>query len=159
MKTIISTSAILLVLTFSCTPPQNKQQSDEQTEQENVAAKAAKIKGTFTYDYGEKAGNGQLTFVQIDQQTARFALEIIGSGEVPNMGFLQDTLKLEGNNSEAWYTSTEYGGTCQLRFKIAGDQIEIITEQGGSASCGFGNRIIADGIYSKTSEEVSFETY
>ncbi|MEM6379723.1 MAG: hypothetical protein AAF705_16085, partial [Bacteroidota bacterium] len=55
------------------------------------------------------------------------------------------------------YTTTAYGGTCQLAFKLAKDQIEIVTKEGDSAACGFGNRVMADGTYKKISDEVNFQ--
>jgi hypothetical protein len=65
-----------------------------------------------------------------------------------NQGFLGARLALRAG--VAVFTTTEYGGRCEIRVRFRGAQARV--EQAGSdGACGFGFGVYADGTYTRTS--------
>ena len=109
------------------------------------------VTGTYTLDRGE-GGTGELQVQKIDDQTVRYVLDVVGGAPSYNQGFYANqTALIDG---ERFYiTPTE---DCRILVELTEAGAEITTESGHAADCGFGNRVLADGTYQRTSTRAPF---
>lgn len=117
------------------------------------------ITGTYTFgDLEGTKGGGYLAIKKQEDDSLKFELTLnIGapnrsSGSVTGMLFLEDNV--------AVFTTTEYSeeDPCAISFTFKEDNsIEIKQNEGSPFSCGFGNRVFANGLYTKQKDEAVFQ--
>lgn len=107
------------------------------------------INGTYGYDLGEQ-GHGELWVRRLSLDAFQFKLSLTGPPPAHNQGLMSGVVK---NFNPAQYSATyainEYGGECEIQFEWDNTGVSIRTLKGESATCGFGNRVMADGDYKR----------
>lgn len=111
------------------------------------AARPAPVVGT--YHLARQAGAGcWLEVGQVTHDSVRVQLSCTRGAPSWNLGFIDERLAVRGG--EALWSTTEFGGQCELRFRfsVSGATVE---QTGGDAACGFGFGVNAGGSYTRTS--------
>jgi hypothetical protein len=122
-------------------------------ENEAINPSNISITGTYTYDNGDR-GNGELKISQVAADKFKFKLLVIGGAPAHNSGALDGTVNLSPKNVGS-FSMKKYSGECTLQFSW-GDEVTIRTLKGDAAACGFGNNVMADGVYKRKSFEDPF---
>ena len=115
------------------------------SELEDAIVEDQMITGLYAYELAKEAGSGEIKILAIDENSVRFALEVIGPAPAFNQGTMEGTASLVGNL--ATISTTEYGGKCTITLTFADDQLVAETLAGDDATCGFGHNVRADGTY------------
>jgi len=115
------------------------------SELEDVLPTDFQVTGTYTYELPKDAGSGEIKILATDGETVRFAISVVGPPPAYNQGTMEGTAPIMGD--VATISTTEYGGKCTIILTFSDGQIVAKTLAGGSAECGFGNRVMADGTY------------
>jgi len=116
---------------------------------------------TGTYTFGDKEGakgGGYLVIERQEDDSLKFELDINIGAPNYNSGSLTGMLKLEGNT--AVFNTSEYSKEepCAITFTFNSDNsIQLKQDEGSSFSCGFGNRVFANGVYAKQKDEAIFQ--
>ncbi len=117
------------------------------------------ITGTYIFGDQESAeGGGYLVIEEQDNDSLKFELDINIGAPNYNSGTATGILKLENNT--AVFKTSEYSekDPCAITFTFNNDHtIELKQEKGSPFSCGFGNRVFANGLYVKQKEEAIFK--
>ncbi len=106
------------------------------------------ITGIYGFEKPNDAGSGELQISQISIDKFKFKLNVVGGPPAHNQGFMEGEATLMGNS--AVFSLNEFGGECKLEFTF-GEGVAIKTLTGEPAVCGFGNNIMADGKYARSS--------
>ncbi len=117
---------------------------------------ATKLQGIYSYDLPDFGGNGVLKVSQLDDTNVRFSLTIVGGPPAHNQGMLEGTAQLRPNGKMD-ITTEGFGGKCHIEASFEGETAILKTLAGGSAACGFGNGIVADGTYKLTGKDAGFD--
>jgi hypothetical protein len=124
-------------------------------ELEDEPADYAPVTGVYAYELPNDDGTGELKVSLTGSDSIRFDLLVVGGPPAHNQGAMQGAAVRTGMNTfEA--TTTEFQGTCKLRFTFDGEAVEIKTLEGDAAACGFGNGISADYVYRMTTYDDPF---
>jgi hypothetical protein len=115
------------------------------SELEDVPPMEGSVTGTYGFELPNDAGSGELKVLDNGDETIRFKLVVVGPPPAHNQGYLDGTAQLMGNT--ATITTTDFGGKCVIELSFGADEVVAKTVTGGSAECGFGNRVMADGTY------------
>ncbi len=121
---------------------------------EGAALMEGSITGTYSFELPNMVGSGELEVLDNGDGTIRFALVVVGPPPAHNQGYMEGTAKLTGNT--ATLTTAEYGGKCAIDLSFGEDEVVAKTVSGGSSECGFGNNVMADGTYKRTSDTNPF---
>ncbi len=117
---------------------------------ELLHAPGPEVEITGTYELQSENRSGELLLSQLDNEAFRFQLTVIGGSPSHNQGLAE---------GEAWFADKRKGfiqlGTreapCVIQLTFEEGQVIVETQQGNSASCGFGQGVIADGTYIRVS--------
>ncbi|GAB5518521.1 MAG: hypothetical protein RhofKO_07720 [Rhodothermales bacterium] len=132
------------------------QPSPDPAHSEADPASTAPVAITGTYDLSAPGQDGELKVSQLDNEMMQFELMIVGGPPAHNQGFMEGSAWLNNDLTAATYSIDEYGSICELAFAFDAEGVTIETLQGDSPSCGFGNRVMADGTYTRTSSDDPF---
>ncbi len=124
------------------------------SELEDVPPMEGGATGTYAFELPNEAGSGELEVLDNGDETVRFSLTVVGPPPAHNQGYMEGTASLMGNT--ATITTTEYGGKCVIDLTFGEEEVVVKTVTGGSAECGFGNNVMADGTYKRTSDTNPF---
>jgi hypothetical protein len=118
-------------------------------EEEDDPELGEPINGTYSYDLGEQGG-GELWVRRLSLDQFQFKLSVSGPPPSHNQGLMSGVVK---NFNQAEYSATyainEYGGECEIQFTWDNTGVSLKTLKGEPATCGFGNRVTADGDYKR----------
>ncbi len=121
-------------------------------EQEDALASLENLvfTGTYTLDRGPSGGTGELHIAEQDADSLRFRLLVVGAAPAHNQGEIAGVAaRLSAH--EARFSTQAFGSECALRFKWSDDAVQVSTEKGDAAACGFGAGVVADGAYQRKS--------
>ena len=145
---------LLLTLTWTC----NCSDETEEVPTESSAPTQTPptpvvipVTGTYTLDRGE-GGTAELRVQQLDAETVRYALEVVGGAPSFNQGYYANQTSIDDDH-RFYITPTE---DCRIAVQLTEAGAQISTETGDAADCGFGNRVLADGTYQRTSTRAPF---
>lgn len=117
------------------------------------------ITGTYTFGDQEGAeGGAYLAIKEQEDDSLKFELDINVGAPNYNSGTATGVMKLE--NNVAIFKTTEYSEEepCSITFTFNSDNSILIEQDAGSSfSCGFGNNVFADGLYTKQKDSVIFK--
>ncbi len=117
----------------------------------------AAVTGTYVFELPSDGGSGELKVNRTDAENIRFELSVVAGPPAHNQGTMEGTARLSEMNVFDFETS-EFEGTCKLRFIFDGEAVEIKTVEGDPSACGFGSGVRADNVYRMTSYEDPFLT-
>ncbi len=135
--------------------------TSEYYEQGNARSLSAdEISGTYTYkNQDSPEGGGYLVLKQLDNGRVKFELDINNGPPNYHSGTAVGEIELNGNSGV--YTTSEYKTAgqqpCAISFMLVEGAVELTQEQGSDMSCGFGQGVVADGIYNKKNNKVLFQ--
>lgn len=117
------------------------------------------ITGTYVLgDMDSPDGGGYLVVEEQANDSIKFELNMNIGAPNYNSGTATGLLKLEENT--ATFATSEYAEDepCKIIFTFNNDKTILIDQKEGSPfSCGFGNRVFANGLYTKQKEEAIFQ--
>lgn len=118
------------------------------------------ISGTYVYkDQGNPEGGGYLVIQVLDNGRLKFELDINNGPPNYHSGTAVGEMELDGNT--AVYNTSEYAmqgqDPCVISFLFVDGMVEIEQEQGVDMSCGFGQGVVARGIYTKKNDTPIFQ--
>lgn len=103
-----------------------------------------------------RGGSAELMILATGDESARFRLMVVGGPPAHNQGMLEGTAMMKGNVLEM--KTSEFGGTCVITAEFRGDTVVVKTVSGGASECGFGNGVVADGVYIRVDDLDPFRT-
>ena len=121
---------------------------------ETVEPSDIPITGTYSYEI-EKVSYGELKISQLSSEKFKFSFDLTSGPPAHNQGSLEDIGTFKGQN-EGTFSMNKYGGECTLSFIFNKDNATIKTTKGDAAVCGFGNRVMADGVFKRKSFDDPF---
>jgi hypothetical protein len=115
----------------------------------------SEVTGTFSHAFTGKyrGSSSEIKIQALGHGKLRIALDLIypytmSNGDLmANIGELDGEAAIDGDT--ATYTSED--GQCTITFKFVRPGSMKVSQEGSDASCGFGNRVTADGTYKKVS--------
>lgn len=156
---LLSTLFVLFVFLFcnscsnSSTDTTTSSSDSTNTTIENKAP--LNITGTYVWlDQQESGGGGYLAVQQQGKDSLKFELDI--NNGPPNYPSGSATGVIAIQNNVAIFATNEFGGDCKITFTFQENQL-MIEQLGGDVYCGFGNGVIANGIYKKDKAEAIFQ--
>jgi hypothetical protein len=115
--------------------------------------------GTYTFgDLEGTEGGGYLIIEEQEDHSLKFELNLNIGAPNYNSGTATGMLKLEEN--VAVFSTSEYSEEepCAITFTFNSDNSILIKQgEGSSFSCGFGNRVFANGLFIKQKDEAIFK--
>jgi hypothetical protein len=152
--------------TETTTTTTNNQDSSAVVEVDSSALKrvvnetlSGSITGTYTFGDQESAeGGGYLAIKKQKGDSLKFELDINIGAPNYNSGTATGVMKLE--NNVAIFKTTEYSEEepCSITFTFNSDNSILIEQNAVSSfSCGFGNNVFANGLYTKQKDTVIFK--
>lgn len=118
-----------------------------------------KVTGTYTFGDLEGAeGGGHLVVEEQADASLKFELNLNIGAPNHSSGTLTGVLKVEDN--VAIFNTSEYSEEepCAITFTFNSDNSILIKQnEGSSFSCGFGNRVFANGLFVKQKDEAIFK--
>lgn len=147
------------------TPSPNNQDSSATVEIDSSTLKTAanntppeNITGTYVFgDQESPEGGGYLVIERQENDSLKFELNINIGAPNYSSGTATGMMKLEKN--VAVFGTREYSEKepCLITFTFNRDNSVLIKQdEGSSFSCGFGNRVFANGLYTKQKDEAIF---
>lgn len=120
---------------------------------------AENLTGMYVFkDPEEPDGNATLALKLLDNDRVKFELTIVNGAPNHHSGTAIGELELDGNS--AVYTTSEFvmgdEPPCSISFLFIDNMVEIEQEAGTDMSCGFGQGVMARGIYTKTDDTPVF---
>lgn len=117
------------------------------------------ISGTYVYkDQDSPEGGGYLAIQKLENGRLKFELDINNGPPNYHSGTATGEMELDGN--KALFTTSEYAmegqDPCVISFLFVDNMIELKQKQGADMSCGFGQGVIAHGIYTKKNDSPVF---
>jgi hypothetical protein len=116
------------------------------------------VTGTYTFgDLEGTEGGGYLVIEEQADASLKFELNLNTGAPNYSSGSLTGVLKVEDN--VAIFNTTEYSEEepCMITFTFNSDNSILIKQnEGSSFSCGFGNRVFANGLFAKQKDEAIF---
>lgn len=104
-------------------------------------------------------GNATLAVQVLENGRLKFELTIVNGAPNHHSGTATGKLELDGNS--AVYTSSEFAmgdnPPCKISFLFIDNMVEIEQAKGTDMSCGFGQGVVARGIYTKINDTPVFE--
>ncbi|CAA6811444.1 MAG: Unknown protein [uncultured Aureispira sp.] len=143
------------------TPDSSTTSTTDSSTLKTAATDLLSEKATGTYIFGDLEGTSGGGYLIIEQQaddSLKFELNLNIGAPNYSSGSLTGMLKLEDN--VAVFKTTEYSKEepCAITFTFNKDKTILIKQnEGSSFSCGFGNRVFANGLYTKQKDEAVFE--
>lgn len=118
------------------------------------------ISGTYVYkDQNSPEGGGYLVIKVLDNGRLKFELDINNGPPNYHSGTAVGEMELDGNT--AVYNTSEYAmkgqDPCVISFLFVDGMVEIEQELGADMSCGFGQGVVARGIYTKKNDTPMFQ--
>lgn len=127
-----------------------------ETEDIGETVEPSDIPITGTYDYTiEKITYGELKISQLSSEKFKFAMDLTTGPPAHNQGSLEDIGTFKGQN-EGIFSMNKYDGECAFSFIFYKDSVTVETTKGGAMVCGFGNRVMADGVFRRKSFDDPF---
>lgn len=115
------------------------------SELEDDIVEHMSITGTYTYELPKDGGSGEIMIYPSDDGSVRYAISVVGPPPAHNQGMMEGTAPLKDN--VVTITNTQFGGKCVIEMTFADAEVVVKTLSGGSAECGFGMNVMADGTY------------
>jgi hypothetical protein len=118
------------------------------------------ITGTYvSKDPNSPEGGGYLVLQQLEDGRIKFELDLNNGPPNYHTGTATGTIELDGN--EGIFTTSEYKMSedqqaCVISFLFVEGAVELNQEQGSDMSCGFGQGVVATGIYNKKNSSAIF---
>lgn len=112
-------------------------------ETEAPQVEVANFSGTYGYDNGENGG-GELRVEQKGSEI-EFSIRIVAGPPAYNQGSLVGKAALKDNVAEV---NVQDYGDCRFTITFSENEARIVSDE-NARSCGFGNGVIADGVYKK----------
>lgn len=149
-------------VTDTLIPPSSgtSEYSSESSSDNDAQARGLIEDVSGTYIMGDQEGTeggGYLAIQQLDDNQLKFELDLNNGAPNYHSGTAYGTITRDGN--VAVYTTSEYamgGESCAISFVFEPDQVGVEQKQGSDMACGFGQGVIANGTFKKTSEEAIF---
>ncbi|MFK7799432.1 MAG: fimbrillin family protein [Aureispira sp.] len=121
---------------------------------------ADQLTGIYVFKNPEEPdGNATLALQSLDNGRLKFELTIVNGAPNHHSGTATGELELDGNS--AVYTTSEFAmgdnPPCEISFLFIDNMIEIEQAKGTDMSCGFGQGVVARGIYTKINDTPVFE--
>lgn len=105
---------------------------------------------------GEIEGSGgYLAIEQKEANTLKFELSLFNGAPNYHTGTAEGMLSLQDN--VATFVTTEYDGECKITFTFKGNEVHVEQVTGGDFQCGFGQGVMAFGVFKKQKEEAIFK--
>lgn len=163
----------LVVVTFlgACSNPAHPAQNDHNNHQTDssqttdstqletsLPSTSTTITGTYTFgDQEGTQGGGYLAIEQLEDNQLKFELDLNNGAPSYHSGSMTGTMTLE--NNVAVFTTSEYSeeDPCKITFTFANNTITIEQEKGSEFSCGFGQGVVARGVYNKQQDQAVFK--
>lgn len=132
--------------------------------QTRTSVSASEVNGTFKMNFAGKFRDlsNDLKILALGHGKLRIAFDLVrpyevANGEISaNLGTLDGEAQIKGDT--AVFHSNEFG-PCIITIKFVRPGTVKVTQEGSSADCGFGNRVMAEGIYRKvSSKKPSFDS-
>jgi hypothetical protein len=170
---LITLSGCLLLISCDSEAPTDQDPSttvvdSAETDGTNAPTEAAtprnfsadQLTGMYVFkDPEEPEGSATLALELLDNGRLKFELNIVNGA--PNFHSGTATGKLELNGNSAVYTTSEFAmgdePPCSISFLFIDNMVEIEQEAGSDMSCGFGQGVMARGIYTKTDDTPIFQ--
>jgi uncharacterized protein YecT (DUF1311 family) len=102
------------------------------------------ISGTYSWS-GKSNAYRTISFKQISKDKIQFELFVNRGAPSFNMGMAKGEIFIK--NNIALYEAKEYG-KCKILIRFSGNNVTLITQD---SNCGFGNGVMADGVFFKES--------
>ncbi|MGH1336753.1 MAG: hypothetical protein ACRBFS_11560 [Aureispira sp.] len=117
------------------------------------------LSGTYIFkDQSSPEAGGTLAIQLLENGRLKFELDLINGPPNHHTGTATGEMELEGNS--AVFTTSEYAmegqQPCAISFLFIDNKVEIQQEEGSDMSCGFGQGVVARGIYTKNSDQPVF---
>ncbi|BDS09976.1 hypothetical protein [Aureispira anguillae] len=125
---------------------------------ENIPNTPPSITGTYIFGDQESAkGGGYLAIEQQENDSLKFELDLNNGAPNYHSGSATGMMALKDN--VAIFTTTEFSeeDPCKITFTFQHNTITISQEKGSEFSCGFGQGVVARGVYTKQKEEAVFK--
>jgi hypothetical protein len=115
---------------------------------EGKRLQTSKYSGTFSYSKGKSGPSGSILIYPESDSTVLFYIDINTGAPSYNMGSLYGRLKM--SKGQGSFVSVDH--TCQWQIQVSDDKLTIRTINEFNA-CGFGNGVIIDGVFGRTSRK------
>lgn len=133
--------------------------SEYNGEEKARALSADALSGTYIYkDQSSPEGGGYLVVQALDNGRMKFELDINNGPPNYHSGTATGELIMEGNTGI--FTTSEFAmegqQPCSISFLFVEDMVELEQEMGKDVTCGFGQGVVARGIYTKKNDTPIF---
>lgn len=116
---------------------------------ESFQLATTKYAGTFAYEKGKSGASGTIQIYPESDSTVLFYLDINRGAPAYNMGALYDRIKI--GKGHGTYESRDE--RCQFKMQFSTDRLTVATIK-EFYNCGFGQGVLVDGIYQRTSKKI-----
>jgi len=99
-----------------------------------------------------KKPSSELLTIDHGNGDVEFQFDLWGGPPAYNSGGMIGHLSVR--DGKAIFETTEYDGLCRIEFSFTPKKVTVRQTVGGSAECGFGHNIFADGTFVRTSRKV-----
>ena len=161
MKNILQLALLLGIIGFTnCTeaPTNNTEATIEAAPaaEPSTPATFATTKYGGTYSFGgdtDKSSAGHLSVYPASDTSLLFYLEVNKGAPSYNMGMLFGSMNMN-NGTATYFKKEDYQKQgCKLQFSFQDNGVTVSTAQ-GFEECEFGNGVVADNTYAKTSSDI-----